>query len=275
MSMAPLPSTLDPRPASALPIRTVTATRYVTALREGGSMPGLVEADDDGLYVVKFHGAGQGPRVLVAELIAGELGRALGLLVPEIVVVELDPALAPAEPDSEIQDLLARSPGLNLGLDFLPGALAYRPMTEVDPDLAASIVWFDGLITNVDRTARNVNLLMWGKRLWLIDHGAALYIHFTWRDAGRHARRSFPRIADHVLLPYASSIAAADERLAPLVTRELLERISGSVPDAWLRDGAGTMAAPADHRQAYVDYLLARLEAPRPFVAEADDARRP
>jgi len=275
MSMAALPSTLDPGAASALPIRTVTATRYVTALREGGSMPGLVEADDDGLYVVKFHGAGQGPRVLVAELIAGELGRALGLLVPEIVLVELDPALAPAEPDSEIQELLARSPGLNLGLDFLPGALAYRPMTEVDPDLAASIVWFDGLITNVDRTVRNVNLLMWGKRLWLIDHGAALYIHFTWQDAGRHARRSFPRIADHVLLPHASSIAAADERLAPLVTRELLERISALVPDAWLRDGAGEMAGPADHRRAYVDYLLARLEAPRPFVAEADLARRP
>jgi hypothetical protein len=272
--MAAPPTTLEPGIAT-LPIRTVTATRYVTALREGGSMPGLVEADDDGLYVVKFHGAGQGPRVLVAELIAGELGRALGLLVPEIVLVELDPALAPAEPDSEIQELLARSPGTNLGLDFLPGALAYRPMTPVDPDLAASVVWFDGLVTNVDRTARNVNLLMWGKRLWLIDHGAALYIHFTWRDAARHARRPFPQITDHVLLPYASSIAAADERLTPLVTRELLERITGAVPDAWLRDGAGSLANPSEHRRAYVDYLLTRLESPRPFVAEADRARRP
>jgi hypothetical protein len=273
--MAAPPSTLDPVAALGVPIRTVTATRYVTALREGGSMPGLVEADDDGLYVVKFHGAGQGPRVLVAELIAGELGRALGLLVPEIVLIELDPALAPAEPDSEIQELLARSPGLNLGLDFLPGALAYRPMTEVDPDLAASVVWFDGLITNVDRTARNVNLLMWGKRLWLIDHGAALYIHFTWRDPAGHARNLFPRIASHVLLPYASSIAAADERLAPLISRELLEQITSAVPDAWLRDGAGSMAGPADHRRAYVDYLLTRLAVPRPFVAEADHARRP
>jgi hypothetical protein len=272
--MAAPPTTLEPGIAT-LSIRTVTATRYVTALREGGSMPGLVEADDDGLYVVKFHGAGQGPRVLVAELIAGELGRALGLLVPEIVLVELDPALAPAEPDSEIQELLARSPGTNLGLDFLPGALAYRPMTAVDPDLAANVVWFDGLVTNVDRTARNVNLLMWGKRLWLIDHGAALYIHFTWRDAVRHARRPFPRISDHVLLPHASSIAAADERLAPLVTRELLERITGAVPDAWLRDGAGALANPTEHRRAYVDYLITRLELPRPFVEEADRARRP
>jgi hypothetical protein len=273
--MAAPPITLEPGTTSTLPLRTVTATRYVTALREGGSMPGLLEADDDGLYVVKFHGAGQGPRVLVAELIAGELGRAIGLLVPEIVLVELDPALAPAEPDSEIQELLARSPGLNLGLDFLPGALAYRPTTEVDPDLAANIIWFDGLITNVDRTARNVNLLMWGKRLWLIDHGAALYIHFTWRDPARHARRPFPRIADHVLLPYASSIAAADDRLAPLVTRELLEWITSAVPDAWLRDGAGTLASPEEHRRAYVDYLLTRVESPRPFVEEADRARRP
>ena len=266
---------IAPGAGSALPIRTVSATRYVTALREGGSLPGLVEADDDGLYVVKFHGAGQGPRVLVAELIAGELGRALGLPVPEIVLVELDPALAPAEPNSEIQDLLERSPGLNLGLDFLPGALAFRPMTELDPALAADIVWFDGLITNVDRTVRNVNLLMWGKRLWLIDHGAALYIHFTWRDPAAHARRPFARIADHVLLPYASSIAAADARLAPRVSRELLERIVAAVPDAWLAGGAGSMEDPERHRRAYVDYLLTRLESPRPFVEDADRARHP
>lgn len=262
-------------PSVGLPIRTVTATRYVTPLREGGSLPGLVEADDDGLYVVKFHGAGQGPRVLVAELIAGELGRALGLPVPEIVLVELDPALAPAEPDSEIQELLQRSPGLNLGLDFLPGAMSFRPMTELEPALAADVVWFDGLITNIDRTVKNVNLLIWHRRLWLIDHGASLYIHFTWRDPAEHARRPFPRIADHVLLPYASSIAAADARLAPLVTREGLERIVASVPDAWLKDGAGTMDRPDRHRQAYVDYLLARLESPRQFVEDADRARHP
>jgi hypothetical protein len=264
-----------PEARSVLPIRTITATRYVTALREGGSLPGLVEADDDGLYVVKFHGAGQGPRVLVAELIAGELGRALGLPVPEIVLVELDPALAPAEPDSEIQELLERSPGLNLGLDFLPGALAYRPMTELDPALAADIVWFDGLITNVDRTPRNVNLLVWGKRLWMIDHGAALYIHFTWRDPAAHARRPFAKLADHVLLPYASSIAAADARLAPRIDRELLEGIVAAIPDAWLLGGAGTMDGPERHRRAYVDYLMTRLESPRPFVEDADRARHP
>ncbi len=258
-----------------LALRSVTATRYVTALREGGSLPGLVEADDDGLYVVKFHGAGQGPRVLVAELVAGELGRALGLPVPEIVLVDIDPALAPAEPDPEIQDLLARSPGVNLGLDFLPGALPFRPTIELDPGLAADIVWFDGLITNVDRTIRNVNLLVWHGRLWLIDHGASLYIHFTWRDPAEHARRPFPKIADHVLLPHASSIGAADARLAPRITRELLERIVAAVPDAWLAGGAGPMESPRDHRQAYVDYLLARLRTPRPFVEDADRARQP
>jgi hypothetical protein len=264
-----------PGTALGLPIRTVTATRYVTPLREGGSLPGLLEADDDGLYVVKFHGAGQGPRVLVAELIAGELGRALGLPVPEIVLVELDPALAPAEPDSEIQELLARSPGLNLGLDFLPGAMAFRPMTQLDPALAADIVWFDGLITNIDRTVKNVNLLTWHGRLWLIDHGASLYIHFTWRDPAEHARRPFPKLADHVLLPYASSIAGADARLAPRVSRELLERIVASVPDEWLQGGAGAMDQPDRHRQAYVEYLLARLESPRHFVEDADRARHP
>ncbi|MGH2512911.1 MAG: HipA family kinase [Candidatus Limnocylindrales bacterium] len=259
----------------ALPIRTVTATRYVTALREGGSLPGLLEADDDGLYVVKFHGAGQGPRVLVAELVAGELGRALGLPVPELVLVDVDPALAPAEPDTEIQELLQRSPGLNLGLDFLPGALSFRPMTELDPALAADIVWFDGLITNVDRTVKNVNLLVWHRKLWLIDHGASLYIHFTWRNPAEHARRPFPRIADHVLLPYASSIAAADARLAPLVTRDRLEQIVEAVPDAWLQAGAGSMDLPGAQRQAYVDYLLSRLESPRSFVEDADRARHP
>jgi hypothetical protein len=282
---------IAPGPDLAVPIRTVTATRYVTALREGGSLPGLVETDDDGLYVVKFHGAGQGPRVLVAELIAGELGRALGLPVPEIVLVELDPALAPAEPNTEIQELLERSPGLNLGLDFLPGALSFRSMTQLDPALAADIVWFDGLITNVDRTARNVNLLVWHGRLWLIDHGAALYIHFTWHDPAAHARRQFPKIVDHVLLPFASSIAAADARLAPRVSRELLEQIAAAVPDAWLAGGAVLPPAggrgsakvtpgeatddPQRHRRAYVDYLLTRLESPRPFVEDADRARQP
>lgn len=260
-------------PVAAL--RVVTATRYVTPLREGGSLPGLLEADDDGLYVTKFSGAGQGPKALVAELLAGELGRALGLPVPEIVLVELDPALGKAEPDQEIQDLLERSPGLNMGIDFLPGALPFdpadgaRPGADLpDPDLAADIVWFDGLIANVDRTPKNVNLLVWHRRLWLIDHGAALYVHFTWRAPAEHARRPFPQLAEHVLLPYAGSIVEADRRLAPRVTRTLLESIVEAIPTAWLGDAAKTQ------RVAYVDYLMTRLEAPRPFVEEADRARR-
>ena len=257
-----------------LTLRTVIATRYVTPLREGGSLPGLLEADDDGLYVVKFHAAGQGPKALVAELIAGELGRALGLAVPEIVLVELAAALGRAEPDPEIQELLVRSAGLDLGLDFLPGALPFDPAAtdrsgsdRPDPDLAADIVWFDAFITNVDRTAKNVNLLVWHRRLWLIDHGAALYIHHTWREPAAHARRPFERIADHVLLPYAGSIAEADARLAPLVDESLLRSTVEAVPDAWLGAGA------ADQRAAYVAYLLGRLDAPRAFVEEAERAR--
>ncbi len=263
--------------ASRIPtvtLRTVSATRYVTPLREGGSLPGLLEADDDGLYVVKFHAAGQGPKALVAELVAGELGRALGLQVPEIVLVELDAALGRAEPDPEIQDLLVRSAGLDLGLDFLPGALPFDPAAterdgadRPDPALAADIVWFDAFITNVDRTAKNVNLLVWHRRLWLIDHGAALYIHHTWRDPAGHARRPFERIADHVLLPYAGSIAAADARLAPRVDADLLRSIVAAIPEVWLGDDAD------EQREAYVAYLLARLTAPRSFTEEAERAR--
>jgi HipA-like kinase len=272
-------ATLSAMPISVapavVPLRVVTATRYVTPLREGGSLPGLLEADDDGLYVVKFHGAGQGPKALVAELLAGELGRSLGLPVPELVLVELDPALGKAEPDQEIQELLVRSPGLNIGIDFLPGALPFDPAAGErpggdlpDPALAADVVWFDGLVTNVDRTARNVNLLVWHRRLWLIDHGAALYIQHTWRDPAAHARRPFERIADHVLLPYAGSIAAADERLAWQISRESLEAIVAGIPADWLG------VDPAAERAAHVDYLLTRLAAPRPFVEEADRARR-
>ena len=260
---------------SAPALRTVTATRYVTPLREGGSLPGLLEADDDGLYVVKFHGAGQGPKALVAELLVGELGRSIGLPVPELVLVELDPALGKAEPDQEIQELLVRSPGLNIGIDFLPGALPFdpaageRPGTDLpDPALAADVVWFDGLVTNVDRTAKNVNLLVWHRRLWLIDHGAALYIQHTWRDPAAHARRPFERIADHVLLPYAGSIAEADDRLAGRIGRASLEAIAAGIPAAWL--GADAAA----ERRALVGYLLARLATPRPFVEEAERARR-
>src|SRR3954467_1893861 len=217
-------------------MRTVVATRYVTALREGGSLPGLVEGDDDGLYVVKFRGAGQGPRALVAEWLAGEIGRAIGLPVPDLVAIEVDPALGDAEPDEEIHDLVGASGGLNLGMDFLPGALTFNPAAStardvIDPDFAADVVWFDGLVTNPDRSPQNPNLLVWHGRPWLIDHGAALSIHFTWRDPEHHARRPHAeRLADHVLLPVASSLAAADERLAPLVTDALLEDLVDAVP---------------------------------------------
>src|SRR5436190_5872215 len=193
-------------------LRRIEATRYVTPLREGGSLPALVEASDEGLYVLKFSGAGQGPKALVAEVLAGELARVLGLAVPELALVELDPALGQAEPDPEIQDLLRASAGLNLGVDFLPGALPFSPAAgpAPPPELAAEIVWFDALVTNVDRTAKNTNLLLWHGRLWLIDHGASLYFHHSAeRDPG-HARRPFTAIAEHVLLPFAGSIVEAD-----------------------------------------------------------------
>lgn len=258
-------------------MRIVTATRYVTALREGGSLPGLLEADDDGLYVVKFRGAGQGPRALVAEWLGGELARAVGLTVPDIVGVELDPALGDAEPHQEIQDLVRASGGRNLGLDFLPGALMFNPaastsLAAMDPDTAADIVWLDGLITNPDRSVQNPNLLVWHGRTWLIDHGAALFVHHTWRDPDAHARRGFDRLAEHVLLPFAGSIAAADDRLAGRVDVALVERLVEAVPDAWLP--ADPVIGDADaQRSAYVRYLGRRLEAPRKFVEDADRAR--
>jgi len=263
----------SPTPPPA-PLRTVVATRYLTPLREGGSLPGLVEADDDGMYVLKFRGAGQGPKALIAELIAGELARALGLPVPELVLVQVDPAFGAAEPDPEIQELLERSPGLNLGLDFLPGALSFDPAVRpvIEPDLAADVVWFDALVTNVDRTPRNVNLLVWHRRPWLIDHGAALYVQHTWLDPVGHAARPFTEIRHHVLLPYASSIAAADARLGPRVTRPLLEAIVAQLPDAWL-EGETSFPDPASTRAAYVDYLAGRLAPPRAFVGVAEDAR--
>jgi hypothetical protein len=238
-------------------LRTVTATRYVTPLREGGSLPGLVEADDDGLYVCKFRGAGQGPKALAAEIVAGELARRLGLPVPELVLIELDPALAAAEPDPEIQELIVASAGTNLGVDFLPGALPYTPTEPPDAALAADVVWFDALVTNVDRTPRNPNLLRWHKNLWLIDHGAALYA-FHGADPLARARAGFAAIRDHVLLPAAGSVDAADERLA---ARADPAGAAAQVPCAWADGGA------------YGEYLARRLESPRAFAEEAERAR--
>jgi hypothetical protein len=258
-------------------MRTVVATRYVTPLREGGSLPGLVEGDDDGLYVVKFRGAGQGPRALVAEWLAGQLGRAIGLAVPDLVGIEIDPGLGDSEPDEEIHDLVGASGGLNLGMDFLPGALSFNPAVRspgelIDPSFAADVVWFDALVTNPDRTAQNPNLLVWHGRPWLIDHGAALYIHHTWRDPDEHARRPFDRIRDHVLLPYAESIEAADARHAATIGEPLLRDLAAAVPDSWLPvdPQAGD---PDAQRKAYVRYLSRRLAAPRSFVEEAERAR--
>jgi hypothetical protein len=243
-------------------------------MRGGGSVPALVEADDDGLYVLKFSGAAQGPKVLVAELLAGELARLLGLPVPESVLVDVDPSFGKAEPDEELQGPMLRSGGLNLGMDFLPGALPFDPgvAPRPSPELAADIVWFDALITNVDRTARNPNLLVWHRRLYLIDHGASLYVHHTCRDPAAHARRPFAQIGDHVLLPFAGSVAEADGRLAPQLTEAAVRALVELVPDDWLAPEAG-LPDPASHRQAYVDYLARRLAEPRPFVEEADRAR--
>src|SRR5277367_1113321 len=221
-------------------LRTITARRYVTPLREGGSLPAIIEADDDGLYVLKFRGAGQGPKALIAELIAGEIGRLAGLPVPEIVFVELPPDLARTEPDAEIQSLIGASAGLNLALDYLPGSVTFDPLVyQPDAKLASAVVWFDALICNVDRTARNVNMLMWHRRLWLIDHGAALYFQHAWNQRDQHALTPFSRIAEHVLLRYASRLARVD---AEMRTRFSVDKIAGIVelvPDAWLADDPG------------------------------------
>jgi hypothetical protein len=250
-------------------MRTLNATRYVTPLREGGSLPAIVEADDEGLYVLKFRGAGQGANALVAELLAGEIARALDLRVPELVLIELDADLARSEPDPEIQALIRASVGTNLALDYLPGSTTFDPLVDgIDAELASTIVWFDGFVSNVDRTIRNTNMLVWHRRLWLIDHGAALYFHHAGADFAHRARDPFPQIADHVLLPHAGELAAVDAPLAARLTESVLHAIVASVPDEWL--AVGTVTAPPEARRiVYLDYLRARLAAPRPFVEEA------
>lgn len=255
-------------------IRTLTATRYVTPLREGGSLPAIVEANDDGLYVLKFRGAGQGPKALIAELIAGEIGRVLNLPVPEIVLMELDAVLGRSEPDFEIQALLKASEGLNLALDYLPGALSFeiRDIWKLDPLLASSIVWLDAYTTNVDRTARNPNMLWWHKRLMLIDHGAALFFHHSGFDYMKYSRSLFPQIKSHILLPVASELSEADARLKDMLSASILEAIVQAIPDSWLEDDTG-FASIEEHRAAYVGYLVDRLEHSSLFVEEALHAR--
>lgn len=251
-------------------LRTLTATRYVTPLREGGSLPAIVEADDDGLYVLKFHGAGQGTRALIAELVAGEIGRTLGLPIPEIVFVELDPVLGRSEPDFEIQALLKASAGLNLGLDYLPGALAFDALDtcHIDPLLASQIVWFDAFVTNVDRTPRNANMLFWHRRLFLIDHGAALYVHHLNVDYRKRSATPFTQIKDHVLLPVASALREADGLLKAKLTPTLVRDIVEQIPESWLNSGP-LFADQEAHRMAYCQYLLERLDCSQVFVEEA------
>jgi hypothetical protein len=255
-------------------LRTVRAIRYVTPLREGGSLPAVVEADDDGTYVLKFRGAGQGPKALIAELVAGEIGRALGLPVPEIVLMDLDPAIGRSEPDPEIKALIEASPGLNLALDFLPGALSFDPIIPPDPDpgLASSIVWFDAYVTNVDRTARNTNILVWHQHLWLIDHGAALYFHHRWDDYLARSKEPFAAIRHHVMLRSADGLDRIDDEMRGLLKPDVLRAIVDAIPEQWLQAGP----LPPDGarlRVAYLAYLVSRLESSHMFVEEAQRAR--
>ena len=255
-------------------LRRVEITRYATPLREGSSLPALVEADDGRQYVIKFRGAGHGEKALVAELIVGEIGRALDLPVPELVLAELPEAIATGESHDEIRDLLGWSVGLNIGLAFVPGALA-PDLTRTPPegpDWAAAVVWFDSLTINPDRTPRNANLIVHDGRTWLIDHGSALYVHHAWTDPDAHAAGPFERIRDHVLLPFAGSISEADARLAPKLDAATRDAIIDAVPDAWLRDSR--FDGPPAERDAYRRYLARRLDARATWVGEAERARR-
>lgn len=246
-------------PSATLP--TVRATRYVEPLREGGSLPGLMETDDLGTYVVKFRGAGQGAATLVAEIVTGEIGRRLGIRVPDLVLVQLDDAIGRSEPDPEIQALLLASSGINLGLDFLPRAFGYDPQGRLpDRDDAAAIIWLDALTVNVDRSWRNPNLLTWHGQLWAIDHGASLLFQHTWPEVDVFARRPYP-LDDHVLAPFADALPAVDARLAPQVTRSMLAEVLALVPDDWLPGVPG-----GDARERFADYLGARAAASQAWL---------
>ena len=239
-------------------------TRYVTPLREGGSLPAIVEGDDDGLYVLKFRGAGQGPLALVAEVISGEIGRALGLRVPELVFMELDEAIGRNEADPEIRELIMASLGLNLGMDFLPGATMFDPAAGdvSDPETASKAVWFDALVTNIDRTAKNANLLWWHKQQYFIDHGASLFFHHNWKVIEQMAIKPFYAIEDHILLPWANGIGELDGELRARLTEPVLTKIVETVPPEWLPQGEGPSA------EGYLTYFRERLAKSR-FVEEA------
>lgn len=254
-------------------LRTVSVLRYLTPLREGGSLPAIAEADDDFLYVLKFRGAGQGTKALISELIGGELARFLGLKVPEIVFANLDEGFGRTEPDEEIQDLLKASTGLNLAMHYLSGAITFDPVvTKVEPRLASEIVWLDSFLTNVDRTARNTNMLMWHKELWLIDHGAALYFHHSWQNWEEQAQRPFGQIKDHVLLRSASMLEEVNAEFRKRLGEGIIPAVVSLIPNDWLLKDSPFNSAD-EHRQAYVSYLQARLSASEIFVKGAQDAR--
>ncbi len=255
-------------------IRTVTVTRYITPLREGGSMPAIAEADDGFMYVLKFRGAGQGVKALIAELIGGEIARHLKLRVPEIVFASLDEAFGRTEPDEEIQDLLKASTGLNLALNYLSGSVTFDPArVTIDENLASQIVWLDSLLMNVDRTARNTNLLLWHKNLWLIDHGAALYFHHAWDDWQQKATRPFALIKDHVLLKQATKMEETDSVFRNLLTADLIRSIVALIPEEWLVTGS-PFATAVEHRQAYCTFLQERIAHSEMFITQVQDAKK-
>lgn len=256
-----------------LQLRTVNVTRYVTPLREGGSMPAIAEADDNFLYVLKFRGAGQGTRALIAELIGGEIARYLGLRVPELVFANLDEAFGRTEPDEEIQDLLKASVGLNLALHYLSGAITFDPtVTTVNAKLASQIVWLDCFLTNMDRTCRNTNMLLWHKELWLIDHGAALYFHHSWQNWEEQAIKPFFLVKDHVLLPWATELESVNDEFSKLLSPEKIEAVINLIPDDWL-EGETNFESKAEHRNAYTHFLTTRLTHSTIFLKEAQHAR--
>ncbi len=258
---------------SKLEIRTVDVLQYLQPLREGGSLPGIVLGDDDFLYVLKFRGAGQGKKALIAELVGGLLAQAMGLKVPELVFMNLDDSLSKTEPDEEIQDLLKFSVGLNLGLHFLSGAITYDPLISIaDPLSASKVVILDSMITNIDRTAKNTNLLNWNKELWLIDHGASLYFHHNWNNWEVHLTRTFPSIKDHVLLERATQLNEAADAIKHSIDKETIIEIISLIPESWLIEESNVLT-PSEMRSAYIEFLISKLEKIDLLVKEAEDAR--
>jgi hypothetical protein len=256
-----------------LEIRTVNVTQYVQPLREGGSLPAIVQADDGFLYVIKFRGAGQGKRALIAEMLGGLLAKEIGLNIPELVFMNLDDSFSKTEPDEEIQDLLKFSVGLNLGLHFLSGAITYDPLVSIADSMSASkVVLLDSIITNIDRTAKNTNLLNWNKELWLIDHGASLYFHHNWQNWESHLSRTFPAIKEHVLLDRADNLTEAKEEIKQLVTQGTIREIVSAIPEDWLMEESNPLT-PDEMRKAYVDFLCAKLNNIDTLAKEASDAR--